>query len=246
MRLKVINSNSAGNCYILENESEALIIECGVNIKKIKQAIDFKISKVVSAIVTHEHKDHSIAMMDLLNCAIPVWATTGTHTAMGTGSHAFARYTHSGNEFKVGNFRVLAFNTVHDAAEPIGFLIYHPETGTVLFLTDTQYSEFKFEGLNQIIVEANYSQKILSEKVANGYILPFLHNRIIKSHMNIETTVDLLKANDLSEVVNIVLIHLSDSNSDAALFKQMVEKETVKTVHVAEPGLNIDFNLKPF
>ena len=30
MRLKVLGSGSSGNCYILENDNEALIIEAGL------------------------------------------------------------------------------------------------------------------------------------------------------------------------------------------------------------------------
>ena len=41
MKLRVLGSGSSGNCYILENEAEALIIEAGVpfmEVKKIKTA----------------------------------------------------------------------------------------------------------------------------------------------------------------------------------------------------------------
>ena len=46
MKLKVIGTGSTGNAYVLENDTEALLIECGVNIKQIKQALNFDYSKV--------------------------------------------------------------------------------------------------------------------------------------------------------------------------------------------------------
>ena len=150
-------------------------------------------------------------------------------------------------EFNVGSFKIIPFNVKHDAQQPVGFLINHYETGTILFLTDTYYVAKKFRGLNNIIVECNYSQEILDAKIKSGASPEFLRNRIFKSHMNLNTCKDLLRANDLSAVNNIVLIHLSDSNSNAKLFKSEIQACTGKTVHVAEAGMLIEnFNKNPF
>ena len=45
MELKVLGSSSSGNCYILDNGSEALIIEAGIRFMEVKKALDFNISK---------------------------------------------------------------------------------------------------------------------------------------------------------------------------------------------------------
>ena len=57
---------------------------------------------------------------------------------------------------------------------------------------------------------------------------------------------DALKANDLTRVNNIVLIHISEGNGDAVAFRDGIAKATGKTVHVAKPGLRISFNKTPF
>ena len=248
MRLKVISSNSTGNAYLLEaNNGDTLMVECGVRFDKIKQALHFNLGKVVGCLVTHNHSDHCKAVQDVWRAGIDVYASEGCHEAMGTyGTHR-AKTLVAGKATHVGPFKVMAFDIKHDAAEPLGFLINHPECGTVLFLTDSYYSEYRFSGLNNIIVEANYCQKILDRKVEEGMNPKFLRDRVITSHMNIETCKDLLRANDLSQVNNIVLIHLSDGNSDAERFKREVQEVTGKTVHVAEAGLVIEnFNRKPF
>ena len=59
MKLKVLGSNSAGNCYILENDKEALIVEAGIDFRNVKKALGFNLSKVSGAIITHQHGDHS-------------------------------------------------------------------------------------------------------------------------------------------------------------------------------------------
>ena len=247
MNLTVINSNSSGNAYILESKSgEALLIECGVSFARIKKALHFNLRKVVACIVTHEHKDHCVAAAELMNAGVDVWASAGTHAAMGTDLNHRARVTFAGNTIVAGNFQIKAFDVKHDAAEPIGYLIYHPECGTVLFLTDSYYSEYYFGGLNNVIVEANYCQSILDSRVKEGESPKFLRDRVFTSHMSLATCKALLKANDLSQVNNIVLIHLSNDNSDSKRFQREVQEATGRRVHVAEPGLCIEFNKTPY
>jgi phosphoribosyl 1,2-cyclic phosphodiesterase len=244
MQLQIINSNSSGNAYLLENDKEALLIECGVRFDRIKKALNFNMRKLTGALITHEHLDHCISAKDLIHHGVNVYATKGTHHAMRTLQHHRAVVTHAGDEFKVGNFRVKAFDIRHDAAEPVGYLINHAETGTVLFLTDSYYSNYLFPGLSNIIIEANYSSDIIHETLEDK---KFLRDRVIESHMSLNTCKELLKANNLAGVNNIVLIHLSDSNSNAIRFKKEIEEVTGKTVHVAESGMIIEnFNQTPF
>ena len=56
MRLKVVSSSSKGNAYILsDNTGDSIIIECGMPIKKIQQALDFKLQGVQGCLISHEH-----------------------------------------------------------------------------------------------------------------------------------------------------------------------------------------------
>lgn len=249
MKLIILGSSSKGNCYILENDTEALIIECGVNIKEVKQALNFNLKKVVGCLMTHEHGDHAAYTYDFMKAGINVHATKGTFDALNLDwSHAHrANPIMQNGTFKVGNFNIISFDVKHDVAEPCGFLINHPDTGTILFLTDTYYVPYTFKNLNNIIVEANYSSEIIEKKRSQGYLPPFLTDRIIGSHMSLETCKELLQANDLSQVNNIVLIHLSDGNSDAIHFCNEIKNLTGKNVTVADAGVIIDsFNKTPF
>ena len=58
IKLKVLGSGSSGNCYILENENEALIIEAGLPFMEVKKALNFNVMKIVGMISSHEHGDH--------------------------------------------------------------------------------------------------------------------------------------------------------------------------------------------
>ena len=41
MKLRILGSSSSGNCYLLEDESECLVIEAGLPFKEVKKALDF-------------------------------------------------------------------------------------------------------------------------------------------------------------------------------------------------------------
>lgn len=250
MKLTVISSGSIGNSYILENENEALIIECGVHIDRIIKALDFNVAKVRCCLVTHEHLDHCKSVKEVLKKGITVAATIGTIRQMGippTHHRIFQIKAGDENIYRFGGFRVIPFAVEHDVAEPVGFLINHVETGNVLFVTDTYVVPKRFADLHNVIIEANFSQEIINQRNLDGKIQDWRQARIYKSHMSIENCLVTLRANDLSQVNNIVLIHLSDSNSDARSFQSLVSAATGKTVHIAVPGLVIhNFNKAPF
>lgn len=240
MQLKVIGSNSSGNAYLLVAATETLLIECGVHFSKIKQALNFNLRNV-TAIVSHSHGDHSTSMKDVLNAGISVYCGIETLKAKGLENHHRAHTMEADQMYSIADFLVKPFKVNHDVP-CFGFMISHPEMGLTIFLTDTYYSDYVFKGVNHFIVECNHAEDIIS---SNG-TADFLRKRIVQSHMNLETCKELITANDLSKVINIVLIHLSESNSDARRFKREVEEQTGKTVHIAIPGLNIPLNKTPF
>lgn len=241
MQLKVINSNSMGNAYILENDREALLIECGVRFDRIKQAMNFNTRKIVGCILTHCHGDHAFAVKDVIKAGIDIAMSKGTADELKVAGQHRVKIVSALKGLTFGGFTILPFDIEHDVPEPLGFLIRHAETGTILFLTDTYYVKNTFPPLNNILIECNYAQDIIDQSSRK-----FLRDRVIESHMNLETCKQTLSANDLSAVNNIVLIHLSDSNSDAKRFKREIQEQTGKTVAIAEPGLCMPFNANPF
>ncbi len=246
MILSILGSSSDGNCYIIQNETEALVIECGVSFKEVKKALDFNISKVVGALVSHEHGDHADYINHFLESRIQVYMSAGTLSKLNLKSKFLPMLLTSGNKIKIGNFTVVPFKVKHDAAEPLGFYINHPDTGNVLFATDTYFLPNRFANLNNVLIEANYRTDLLKKNIEAGRVPSLLRDRTLQSHMSFETCKEALLANDLSQVNNIILIHLSNGNSNAAEFQADMQAATGKTIHIADSGMKIPFNKHPF
>lgn len=166
----------------------------------------------------------------------------GTADEIKMESHFIKKVMHN-EVFEAGNFKVISFNVKHDATEPLGYYINHKETGNILFVTDTYYIPNKFKGLNNILIECNYDKNILEENLQKGLVPLNLKNRIIGSHLEFETCKECLKVNDLRQTNNVVLIHLSNNNSDADIFRREIQEILpLANVVVAEKGLDIEFN----
>lgn len=230
MKLKVLASGSKANSYILENETEALVIESGVPFKELIRHVDHR--KIVGCLVSHEHKDHA--------------AYAGQYSMRGI--EVFTPYTIKNSQYervlRFGGFNYIPFKNHHDVP-CYGFKVTHKELGQLVFGTDTGYIEYKFKDINHWLVECNYSKEILDKRVEQGFN-PALADRIVRDHMSLETCKEFFKANDLSKTRSIVLLHLSDSNSDAKQFKDEIYSLTNKPTYIAEKGLEIDLSLCPF
>lgn len=246
MRLKVIGSGSKGNAYILEAPTGRLLLECGLPFKIIQQALEFDLTSVDGCLLTHSHKDHSKSAKEVMRAGINTYMTLDTATAINAEGHRM-ELIKAGTQFSAGDFTVLPFLTEHDCPGAVGYLIQYRPTGEkLLFVTDTFFIRHRFSGLNYLIIECNYCREILEANIEAGHIPESLKNRILESHFSLDNLKGFLKANNLKAVRNIVLIHLSDGNSDAARMVREISELTKKDTEIAEPGKVIELNMYPF
>lgn len=233
MLIKSIASSSEGNCYLISDGSTSLVIECGIPIKKIASQID--LAKVDGCLITHEHRDHSAAFRDM-HRHTTIYASKGTLDVLNdkrkVASHmrVFQKVLTHSQPMTIKSFVVLPFNTQHDAAEPLGFLIYSKSTGErLLFATDTYYIKNQFRDLNYIMIECNYSKDLLSDDLSKTERL-----RLLQSHFELGNVKKFLNATDLSKCKKIYLLHLSARNSDAKRFKKEIQEETGVLTYVCD------------
>lgn len=248
MKLTVTGSSSAGNGYVLQNDAEALLLEAGVPFAETQKALRWNVSKVQGCLVTHEHKDHAGYVADYLKSGISVYASAGTidQITPRIRTNRAPVACEAGKVIQLGGFKVLPFATAHDAAQPLGFLINHDDTGNVLFATDTYLLPFRFSKLSNIMIECNYQDDLLDQARESNRIPDAVLRRTVTSHMSLANCIATLRANDLRRVSRIVLIHLSSANSNEVQCREAVASATHQDVIVAEPGLEIDLNKLPF
>lgn len=244
MKVHVLGSSSRGNGYVFQAKKECLIVECGCKLIDAKKALNFKINGIVGAVVTHEHGDHAKYVHEYLNAGIRVLALPDVFKSL-QFTHGAVNLTPK-KSYRLGGFKLFALKVVHDVP-CVAYVINHPEMGTALIATDAITLPYLLKGVNHIFIEANYSDEILSENIENGRVPFEMRCRLLNSHMEIEETKKIISSLNSPKLENVVLIHLSDGNSNADRFQQEV-KDIVPAceVYVAEKGMEIDLNVNPY
>ena len=237
IEIKSLSSGSKGNCYRITNGSTPLLLECGMPFKEIQKGLNFKVSEIAGCLISHEHQDHCKAVAEIIKAGIETYMSLGTIEALELEEKGLSGYRinvlKSKRHLTIGTWAVLPFDAQHDSVEPLGFLLSNQDGDKLLYATDTYYLKYRFKGLTHIMLEVNYSLDILKNNVESGMVDPILKTRMLRSHMNLENAKKLLKANDLSKVQEIWLLHLSDGNSDEKRFKKEIMELTGKPTFIA-------------
>ena len=229
MEIKVLASGSKGNAYWISDDKTPLLLECGIPIKEIRKGLNFKLSEVSGCLVSHAHADHSRACKDLISAGVNVYTSQPTATALGLDGHRLQGIK-AGCQFNIGTWAIMPFDTEHDCEGSLGFLLASKAGYKVVFITDSLYSRYKFNGVSHWLLEINYDQETLDTNLANGSLNPALSRRLMRSHMSLENAVDLLKANDLSQTEAIYAIHLSENNASEERIKRRLMGLTGKHI----------------
>ncbi|MGL5512160.1 MAG: MBL fold metallo-hydrolase [Sporomusa sp.] len=231
MYIELLASSSAGNAYKVTDGHTDLLLDAGLPYKQLQKQLNFKVSSLAGVLISHSHKDHCKAVPDLLKAGIDCYMSQETANELNAPGYR-VKIIEPLKQLKIGTWTVLPFPLEHDVFN-LGYLLAKKAGEKLLYATDTYYCRYKFNGVTHIMIECNHSYDILAANVANGSVSMERKNRLIRSHFSLENVKEFLKANDLSRVQEIYLIHLSDGNSDAERFKREIMALTGKVVHIA-------------
>lgn len=131
---------------------------------------------------------------------------------------------------------MFAFPAVHDVP-CFSFIIIHRDMGRLAFIIDTEKVKYnlKDNNFNHILVEANYDKRMVSKEESRWKI-----EHIVRGHMELQTTKQFLEVTKTPKLRNVVLIHLSDTNSDNNVFHDEVAEVVDCPVYVAVKGMEIE------
>jgi len=223
MNLKVLGSGSSGNCYLLQNDDEALVIEAGIPFLEVKKALEFNVKKIVGVVVSHSHGDHARYISEYEKAGIPVFKPYAPEI------YTYVRY---------GEFVIRSFDLVHDVP-CFGFYIKHPDIGRLVYASDTEYIKYRFKELNHILVECNYDKRLIPDDAVN-------RSHVMTGHMELETTLEFLRVNNNPDLRNVILLHLSQTNSSEDDFLERARNIVEADCYIARKGLEVSLDLTPF
>lgn len=242
MEMTVLGSSSKGNGYVFRSRGGGvLLLELGVPATEVKRLLGWRTDGIVGALVSHRHGDHAGYISQYLGMGVTVLALADVFEGCGVRGGAFCRAAEPLRGYRLGGYKVFTLDVDHDVP-CLGFIISHEEMGSVLFVTDTMMLRYELPAVDHIMLEANYSDECLGRNIGSGRVSPSVRPRLMRSHMELGTACGILRRGDTRRAQEVILLHLSDGNSDEEVFRREAEKACGKPVYVAKPGLSVELN----
>jgi len=222
MEISALASGSSGNCFYVEHNDSAVLIDAGISSKQIVKrlcCIKKNPERIKAIFITHEHGDHTRgADVFSRQFQVPIYATR--KTAKNCFLCLDEKLIHSirNNEsVNVEGMRIEAFSKPHNCADPVSYNIYNDKKISVI--TDVGYvSKNIIKNISDsdfLCLESNHDEMMLE----NGPYPHFL-KKLIKSNQghlsNFQAALGVLEFAP-SVLKNIMLSHISRTNNKPEL-----------------------------
>ncbi len=222
MEICALASGSSGNCFYIENNNQAVLIDAGISTRQIIDRL-YIIGKnpfnVKGIFITHEHSDH-IRGADVFarKFNVPIFSTKKTIEICNLCSNEDLINPINNDEIiKISGMEIQAFSKSHRAADPISFNISSKKK--ISIITDIGYAcnnvVDNIENSDLLCLESNYDTQMLR----NGNYPSFLKKWIESDtgHLSNEESAECVFQYSRSKLKYVILSHLSKNNNNPAL-----------------------------
>ncbi|MBC7388437.1 MAG: MBL fold metallo-hydrolase [Opitutaceae bacterium] len=230
-----LNSGSNGNCYYVGNDDEAILIDAGISCRETEtrlKRLGLDIHKIKAIFISHEHADHISGVCVLVKkYNLPLYITPRTlQNSNILPCPEMIRNFDNAIPVVIGNLRILAFQKLHDAADPHSFVV---SNGNVFVGVFTDIGAVcpqvihHFKSCNAVFLESNYDEEMLE----TGHYPYHLKKRISggKGHISNREAFNLFKEYKSKTLSHLFLSHLSNENNSPALVEKLFEKAAGET-----------------
>lgn len=229
-------SGSSGNCYFLYTGMDGIMIDCGIDVRKLRNFFcdyGLHISDIHNILVTHDHTDHvkSVGPLSHAN-RLPVYTTLEIHQGIYRNwcvnnkiDDTMKRFLYKGETLDIGDFSVTPFPVPHNSTDNVGYCI---KCGDTVFSIVTDCGHVTSEigkyirKSNYLVLEANHGL----EQLRDGKYPDFLKKRIAGDygHLSNEDCGVALAEYATPSLRKVWLCHLSEENNHPDLARNTVER----------------------
>lgn len=227
-------SGSSGNCYYLGDSDGGFLIDAGVDVDVVVDALlhnAVDMDSVKGIIITHDHSDHVRAVYQLLRryrhmslyCTPRILNGILRRHNISRRIKDYHRPIYKEFEFQLGNFVLTAFDVSHDGCDNVGYFITRGEHAFAI-ATDlgciTERVEHYMSLADHIVIESNYDRQMLT----SGRYPEYLQRRIMaeRGHLDNCVTAEFVARIASPRLCDIFLCHLSADNNTPELARSVV------------------------
>lgn len=227
-----LSSGSQGNATLIKNGDEAILIDCGLSCKKLREKLaeaEVDESMLSAIFVTHEHSDHVSGLRVTADkLGIPAYANQNTGAFLTRKNRAPKEliYFENGHPVNHGSFLVEPFSVPHDGVDTVAFSVMCG-TKKITVATDfgypSQMVRQKIQESDILLLEANHDVKMLQECDKRPWKIK---QRILSrhGHLSNESCFDLLTSALHPGMNRLILGHVSKDTNDYALVEDLTAK----------------------
>ena len=218
-------SGSSGNCSYLGNDRYGILIDAGIDPKKVESDMErhgLDMYKVIGIVITHDHHDHVSHVYGFLKKYrhMAVFCTPRMLNGMlrrhGISSRIkdYHRPIYKEIPFNIKDFSLTAFEVNHDGSDNVGYYIQFQHHSFVV-ATDLgiigERALFYMQQATAMMLESDYDLQML----VNGHYPEHLKARIRseRGHLSNKQVAEFLQQYWEAKLTHIFLCHLSKDNN---------------------------------
>ncbi len=230
MEISVIASGSNGNCCLIEDKGNSVLIDAGKSVKEIEyrmSRLGKSLENVDGVVLTHSHTDHSLSVGAISRrYNLPVYLTKETYemSKQRIGNVKLKNFSLNIG-FKIKNINIKPISTSHDVPS-CGLLIgkFGLFTDTGIVTSQMRSSMKKLKG---VLLESNHDIDMLM----NGSYPAFLKQRVFSDNGHLSNIHASSFVQEKGNGLNWVLLaHLSANNNTPEVAKKTFEKIVKKKI----------------
>lgn len=227
-----LSSGSQGNAVLIKNNDEAILIDCGLSCKKLREKLneaEIDESMLSAIFVTHEHSDHVSGLRVTADkLGIPAYSNQNTGAFLTRKNRAPKELIHfeNGHPISHGSFVVEPFSVPHDGVDTVAFSV-SCSSKKITVATDFGYAsqmvKQRIKESDILFIEANHDVKMLQECDKRPWKIK---QRILSrhGHLSNDACFELLSEGLHKDLTQLVLGHVSKDTNDYSLVSDLTSK----------------------
>lgn len=226
MTIEVLGSSSKGNCYVLTDRGQKLILDCGVRYTDIMRVIDWQTDATQGCLVTHSHRDHCESAEKLARLFRVASCQEVANQLQS------CEVLHENKAYRFGGYKVVPIHLPHGGTENYGYVVWTPSGDRLLYATDYEYIPLNFRELRltHMMIECNYTDRERLKQLEK-------YEHVARGHAALDTALGVVEANMTEDLQTVIICHVSGSEDGEAM--KVKVQELVGdgvTVTVAQKG----------
>ena len=213
----ILGSGSSGNSAIVHVGKDAVMIDAGFSLRETRRRMECaglpQDLAIHGILVTHEHDDHIKGLRVCSNhFNAPIFTTAKCAESL---RHIDSRLPQMirispGGSFELGRFVVTPFSIPHDAADPVGYVLFC-DTVKIGLATDIGYAssgvEYEMRDCHSLLLESNHDVTLLAASGRPWSVKQRILGRM--GHLCNEAASELLRRIVGERTHDVVLGHIS-------------------------------------